>query len=138
MSQWKALAVSLIAVGTIAADKPDQPFRPMGEIAVLDMPLAEAQACVARTMDKSGSVLVLPVDGGADIDWGIGGGFLAPNTGEPYATFQLRENAAGKVTLAILYRHPMRAKVMRKTVDQLAKRCLVVRSMEPQVLPTPP
>lgn len=123
--------------GQAAAKTPDKPHRPMGKVAILDMPFNEAQACIARQLDESGSVLVLPVESGSDIDWTIPGALFAQTAGEPYATFQLRQDDQS-VRLNVLYRRPLSASSMEKTVRNLSKKCLVVKSyVDEPVVATP-
>ena len=69
--KWPILILAGFAA-TASADKDtDYPHRDWGHVATLDMSVAEATACIARALDKGGSVLVLPVDGGNDIDYSV-------------------------------------------------------------------
>ena len=125
-----ALILVLASATAASAQDTDKPHRPWGKVAVLGMSFNDARACIAREFDKRGSVLVLPVEGGVDIDWTIGGAPFAPNMGEPLMTFQLRTGA--EVTLSALYRHPLQAKTIDGTLRSLTKRCLVVREIRAQ------
>lgn len=123
-------AVGLMAAQPVsAATDTDFPHRDWGKIASLDMPFDEAQACIARELDKTGSVLVLPVDSGSDIDFSIGGSILTPNTGEPYLRFKLRR-IEHEITLRAYYRRPLSLKGLNGTVEALGRKCLKIARIE--------
>lgn len=130
MKRLPLIAAALVLALPAHAKTPDRPHRPAGQIAVLDMSVADAQACIARELDRTGSVLILPVEGGSDIDFTVPGGMFAQGKGEPYATFRLRD--AGEVTLSILYRRPLSAKSMLGSIKDMGKRCLIVKEMRPE------
>ncbi|SMC97193.1 hypothetical protein SAMN06272759_11517 [Novosphingobium sp. B1] len=79
-------------------------------------------------MDREGSVLVLPVDGGNDIDFSPGGLF-GTTTNEPILRYKVR--ADGSVsTMQLFYRHPVSQKLAGRYVEKLQKRCLKVRQID--------
>jgi hypothetical protein len=92
------------------------------------MTLADATTCVARTMDREGSVLVLPVEGGNDLDYSAGTMF-GGSVNEAWATFAIRGGQTS--TLRISYRHPVNQKWLRRVMRNLQKRCLRVRQIQP-------
>lgn len=120
---------ALIATTATAGPETDFPHRDWGKIATLDMNQADASACVARAMDREGSVLVLPVDGGNDIDFSPGGLFGA-TTGEPFLRFKVRGGGSTS-SLRVFYRHPIKQKLAGRYVEKLQKRCLKVRQIDP-------
>jgi len=126
------LAGFAVATASVALAGPetDFPHRDWGNVATLDMPAADAVSCIAREMDKSGSVLVLPTTGGTDIDYTLSGGLMNQNAGEPYMRFKVRADAAG-VTLRAFYRRPLSQKATDKTIAGLQKRCLRVEKVLP-------
>jgi len=120
-----ALAVTTSAY---AAPDTDFPHRDWGKVATLDMSAADATACVARAMDREGSVLVLPTAGGSDIDYTAGSMFGSLN--EPWVRFKIREKATGSA-LTIFYRHPVNQKWLRRVMRNFQKQCLKVASVSP-------
>jgi len=138
MKSVLAIAIALTIAAPISAKSPDRPYRPAGQIAVLNMPFNDAQACVAREMDKGGSVLILPTTGGSDIDFTLSGGLFAQATGEPYATFRLREISSNEVTLSAVYRRPLSAKSIINMMKALGRKCLVVKEMRLETPGPPP
>ena len=120
--------VAVIPACALASPETDQPHRPWGKTAILDMTPADAQTCIARSMDKIGSVLVLPIDGGTDIDFTLSGGWLTSSAGEAYARFQIRTDA-GSVKLSGLYRRPLGANFFDGMLKSLQKRCLIVKDV---------
>ncbi len=91
------------------------------------MTLADATACIARVMDREGSVLVLPVEGGNDLDYTAGTMFGSVN--ESWVRFQIRAGEA--TTLRIFYRHPVNQKWLRRVNRNLVKVCLKVIETRP-------
>lgn len=108
------------------AQQSDAPHRPMGQVFILDMAIEPARDCLSTELDKSGTMRVRPVDGGFDVEWGPPGGLFTKASDKHFFNFQLRETE-GVVRLSGLYRKPMSARSMIKTVDGLAKKCLVVK-----------
>jgi hypothetical protein len=125
-----AAAITMIPVAALA-DQDDAPHRPAGQIAILDMSVDDAQACLSRELDKNGGIQVLAVDGGADVDWAPPGGMFTKGSDKFFAKFRLRE-VAGEVSLSVLYRRPLSARSMVGTMHSLSKRCLVVKEMRPE------
>ncbi|WP_293875583.1 hypothetical protein [Sphingomonas sp. UBA978] len=126
--KWPILILAGFAA-TASADKDtDYPHRDWGHVATLDMSVAEATACIARALDKGGSVLVLPVDGGNDIDYSVD----VPWGKRPDAweRFKLRNDGA-TTTLRLFYRHPVSQKGAGKDVERLKKQCLRVSRVDP-------
>ena len=118
----------MLATGANAGENTDYPHRDWGKIATLDMTLDEATTCIARELARKGDVVVLPVDSGSDIDFAV-----RPIWGpkmEPWETFKIRQEA-GATTLRLFYRHPVTRKGAGKDVVRLQKRCLKVRSIDP-------
>lgn len=111
-----------------ADDDTDQPHREWGQIATIDMPLAEATACITRGIARSYErVLPVPAENGTDIDAGPGGGFWGV-AHDPWLRLRVRQDGDA-VTLRVLYRHPVSQKQVTKEVERLQKRCLKVRSI---------
>lgn len=124
------LAASLAFIPAASAGPDtDFPHRDWGQVAILDMTLADATSCIARAMDRDGAVLVLPVDGGNDIDFSPGTMF-GGSTNEPFLRFKVRESGDAS-TMRLFYRHPVRKKLAGRYVEKLQKRCLKVRSIDP-------
>lgn len=121
-------AAMAFAPVAIAGPDTDYPHRDWGQVATLDMTLDEATTCVARAMDRKGGVLVLPVEGGNDVDfthdvaWG--------KRMEPWLTFKLRAADRGS-TMQVFYRHPYTVGKVAVKVRWLQKRCLKVASITP-------
>ena len=124
------LLAALISTPALAGPETDYPHRDWGQIATLAMPASDAVACIARELDKNGSVLVLPVDGGTDIDFSISGPLFMQNAGEPYMRFKVRESE-GAVTMRAFYRRPLSQKSTDKTITGMEKRCLKVANKAP-------
>lgn len=124
-----AAALALVP-SAIAAPDTDYPHRDWGQVATLDMSLADATACIARAMDREGSVLVLPTEGGNDIDFSPGGLFGA-STFEPFLRFKVRPTGEF-AEMRLFYRHPVSQKKAGRYVEKLQKRCLKVRSIAPE------
>lgn len=122
-----AAALALAPAASAGPDT-DYPHRDWGQVATLDMKMPDATACVAREVDRKGAALVLPVDGGNDIDFSVGAAF--GNVGEPWIRFQLRQ-AGHDVQLRAAYRHPAHVKLVSKYIRGFQKRCLKVRSITP-------
>ncbi len=123
---------ALIAYGpsapASARSDTDYPHRDWGHVATLDMTIADATTCIARELNRNGDALVLPVEGGNDVDftvhvpWG--------KKMEPWETFKLR-SSGGVTTMRVFYRHPVRQNGVGKDVARLQKRCLKVKSIDP-------
>jgi hypothetical protein len=124
---WVVIAALILSAA--AAPDTDYLHRDWGQVATLDMSLADATACIARTLDREGSVLVLPVDGGNDLDYSAGTIF-GGSVNEPWAQFKIRGTAA-PTELRILYRHPVNQKWLRRVMRNLGKRCLKIGSLKP-------
>ena len=95
---------------------------------MLDMTVIDATACIARELGRSNDILVIPMDGGNDID-------IAPHPLwgrklEPLLTYKLR-TAEDFTKLTILYRHPFKPKVIDKDLRSLQRHCLKVTTIEP-------
>jgi hypothetical protein len=118
------LSAGAVLTGPMAKDT-DYPHRDWGQVATLDMTVAEATACIARQMDREGSVLILPVDGGNDLDYTAGTMFGSVN--EPWVRFQVR--AAPSTTLRISYRKPVGQKWLRRVMRNFQKSCLRVTNV---------
>lgn len=106
----------------------DYPHRDWGQVATLDMTVQDATTCIARTLSRRGDALVLPVDGGNDIDFAV-----RPMWGpkmEPWETYKVR-SSADRATLRLFYRHPVTAKGAGKDVRFLQKHCLKIASIKP-------
>jgi hypothetical protein len=129
MRKIAAMILVLAPMWPLAAGSDDQPHRRWDKTAWTEATLAETQACVARVMDRMGSVLVLPVEGGADIDFTIGGGLFVQGMGEPYARFQVRDEGSRR-TIFGLYRHPLRGNIFDGSVKSMQKRCAIVITVE--------
>jgi hypothetical protein len=129
----KWLAIILVGFDTSAAAAPDTdyPHRNWGQVATLDMSLAEATACIARTKTGGGaSTQVIPAEGGNDIDFRPSAGLFGGSVSEPWETFKVR-TVGGSTELRVFYRHPYRQGGITKDVARLQKRCLRVSSMRP-------
>lgn len=92
------------------------------------MSLSDATACVAREMSRKGKVLVLPVEGGNDIDFYMGS-MLGGPAGDAWERFLLRSSGS-VTTMTALYRHPATMKWVNKDVERMEKRCLNVTKSE--------
>ncbi len=125
--KWPAIILAGFAVSASAEKGSDQPHRDWGQVATLDMEVGAATACIARTMDREGSVLMLPVQGGSDLDYSAGT-FLGGSVSKPWATFHVRDKPA--TTLRITYRHPVNQKWIRRVMRNLTKSCLTVRRID--------
>ncbi|MGI9375975.1 MAG: hypothetical protein ACR2PC_07775 [Tsuneonella suprasediminis] len=75
------------------------------------------------------SILPVPLENGADIDAGPGGGLFGVAR-DPWMRLKVREES-GVVTLRVFYRHPVSQKQAGKTVERLQRRCLKVRNIAP-------
>lgn len=123
------LIAALLASPAYADDDTDYPHRDWGKSVKLDMTLGEATACVAREMDRKGSVLIVPVDGGNDIDFSAQSMFST--VGEPWERFKIRSKD-GETTLRIFYRHPVNRRwIENRDMKRLKKSCLKVLSITP-------
>lgn len=127
MTWWTLILAGFATPGAAQ----DYPHRDWGQVVTLDMTMADATACIAREMDRHGSVLVLPVEGGADIDFSVD--VMWGKQLDPWERFKLRTEE-GKTVLRVFYRKPTGPKSVGKDVERLRKRCLVIREMRP-VLP---
>lgn len=124
------VALALIAAPSAAFGRSDTdyPHRDWGKVVTLDMNITEATACLARELNRRGDALVVPVDGGNDIDftfhvaWG--------KKMEPWETFKIR-TAGGTTTLKVFYRHPVKQSAVDKDIRRLQKQCLKVRQIDP-------
>lgn len=125
--KWPAIILAGFAASASAGPDTDYPHRDWGQIATLDMSVADATACIARELNRTGSVLVLPVESGNDIDftanvpWG--------KKLEPWERFKLR-GAGDTSVLTLFYRHPVTRKGAGKDVARLQKRCLRVKAIQ--------
>jgi hypothetical protein len=125
-----ALILTLLASPAAAASDTDYPHRDWGQVATLDMTVPEATACIAREKNRQGGTLVIPVEGGNDIDFRAATGFFGGTVNEPWQTFKVRSEG-GATTLRIFYRHPFSQERMTKDVARLGRKCLKVRSTSP-------
>ena len=128
----KRLAIILAGFATVpahAGPDTDYPHRDWGKVAILDMTVAEATACVAREMRRHGPVLSIGAEGGNDIDWTPGGLFQSGGA-EPWITFRIRSEH-DQTRLRVLYRHPIIAKGVDGYIKKLEKRCLKVARISP-------
>lgn len=107
----------------------DDPHRDWGRTLTLDMSLADATACVAREMSRKGKVLVLPVEGGNDVDFFMGS-MLGGSAGDAWERFLLRSSGVA-TTMTVLYRHPATMKWVNKDVERMSKGCLKVSRTHP-------
>ena len=95
-------------------------------MAILDMSAPDAVTCIARELNRKGDAMILPVEGGGDIDFTVH--VMWGKKLEPWETFKVRtEN--GKTVLRIYYRHPVKAKGISKDVAKMQTRCLVVKAI---------
>ena len=124
-----AIIATLVAAPALASSDTDYPHRDWGQIATIDMPIGEATACIAREMTKAGKVLILPADGGNDIDFYMGS-ILGGGSGDPWERFQLRPSGESTV-LRALYRHPYKASTVSADVRRMGKHCLKVLKVGP-------
>lgn len=126
--KWPALILAGFALTASAEKDTDYPHRDWGQVATLDMSVTEATTCIARFLARKGDAIVLPVEGGNDIDFAV-----RPMWGpkmEPWESFKVRDEA-GVTTLRLFYRHPVRKKGAGKDIDRLVKACLKIRSLTP-------
>jgi len=108
----KRLAIILAGFAAVPAHAgPDYPHRDFGQVIALDMSLPDATSCIARSMDRYGSVLVLPNDGGDDIDFSAGTMF-GGSVNEAWISFKVRPDGDAS-NLRVFYRHPVIAKGVR-------------------------
>ena len=132
MPPMKNLAIILIgfaAAPAIAGPDTDYPHRDWGKVATINMPLADATACVARGIRKQyPSVMVVPAEGGSDIDAAPGGGLFGI-AHDPWLRLKVRGEGQ-KSTLRIFYRHPVNQKRIDKEVQKFEKLCLVVERID--------
>lgn len=126
--KWPALILAGFVASASVGPDTDFPHRDWGQVAMLDMTVADATACIARELNRSGSVLVLPVEGGNDIDFTVN--VLWGKKMEPWERFKLRGNGPTS-TLSLFYRHPVTQKGVGKDIARLQKKCLRVSSMRP-------
>lgn len=105
----------------------DYPHRDWGKVATLSMSVDEAAACIARTYNRRGGALVVPADGGVDID---ATSFATIPRGEPWQRFKLR-TAGDVTTMRVLFRRPLSAKRTEKDVRKLGADCLRISSIDP-------
>jgi hypothetical protein len=121
-----SLLLALTAAPASAGFGNNSPHRDWGHTITLDMTLNDAAACIAREMSRHGRVLILPVEGGNDIDFHANAGFATST--EAWETFKLREEG-GSVTLRALYRHPFTSTRVDSDVARLGNRCLISAQM---------
>lgn len=93
------------------------------------MSMNDATACIARGMQKKGPTLVLPQDGGTDIDF-TPGGFLGWGQPEAWMRFKVRA-VNGETVMRIFYKRPLSEKVTSKHVARLRKDCLHIAKLVP-------
>lgn len=129
--KWPIIILSGFAATASAKQNTDYPHRDWGQIVTLNMSLNDATACIAREKNRQGATLVLPVEGGNDIDWRSTTGFFGGVVSEPWETFKLRASN-GITTLSVFYRHPLRLGGVTKDIARLQKRCLIVTSIIPR------
>lgn len=120
--------ISLFALVALAPPPQDYPHRDWGRVAVLDMTIAEATACIARQLGRRADVMIIPVTDGNDID-------IAPRAmwgpkSEPWQTYKIR-GSDGVTTLHSFYRHPVKQNAVTKEVAKLQSACLKVRRIDP-------
>lgn len=128
-------AALCVASPALADPDTDYPHRDWGQVATLDMTLMDATACIARTLDRRGDAIVIPAEGGNDIDFAV-----RPAWGpkmEPWLSFKLREEGSA-TQLRIFYRRPMSRGKVANEVERLRKRCLMVSSITPSTDVNPP
>jgi hypothetical protein len=114
---------ALAAVPSASVAGPDYPHRDWGKVAILDMTAADAITCIARELNRNGDAMILPVEGGGDIDFTAH--VMFGKKLEPWETFKVRTEGE-KTVLRIFYRHPIRAKRLTKDVEKMRGRCLKV------------
>lgn len=121
---WLALILAgFAATGSAEVDK-DQPHRDWGQVATLDMSVADATACIIRAKSRGGAATqIIPTEGGNDIDFRASAGLFGGAVWKPWITYQLRRSGEGS-TLTVLYRHPYRQGGINKDIGNLAKACL--------------
>jgi len=125
---WAIIAAAGFAAISPADAGTDYPHRDWGQVAMLDMTVAEATACIARELDRNGSVLILPTEGGNDIDYTMD--VLWGKKPDAWERFKIRPNG-DKASLKVFYRHPVSQKETGKDVARLQKKCLVVATITP-------
>ncbi|WP_311271033.1 hypothetical protein [Sphingobium sp. WCS2017Hpa-17] len=116
-----------IAAPSLARSGTDYPHRDWGRVLTLDMSTTDATTCIARELNRTGDAVVLPVEGGNDIDFAV-----RPIWGpkmEPWETYKVR-SVNGATTLRVFYRHPMKPKTVAKDVARLQRQCLKILSNE--------
>jgi len=122
-----ALGAASIATAAYARSDTDYPHRDWGKAATLNMSLADATACIAREMGRRGGIVVIPADGGNDIDYSARTGF-GGTVDEPWMRFKL--SAEGDITgLRVFYRHPVTRRRIGKDVARMQEYCLKVVSI---------
>ena len=120
---------TLLAIGCSApAISQDYPHRDWGQVATLDMTVVDATACIAREQDRRGAVLVLPVEGGNDIDFSIDVAWGKKL--DPWVRFKIR-SIGDVTTLRVFYRRPYKSNRISKDIERLQKECLRVRNIGP-------
>lgn len=122
------LAAIFAVTSPALAQNPDHPHRDWGKVATLDMPLIDATSCIGRELNRAGDAMIVPVEGGNDIDWTA----HVPwgKKMEPWMTFQLR-GAGDRTILRVLYRRPIGPGRVSKDITKMQKRCLKVESIAP-------
>ncbi|WPZ05664.1 hypothetical protein [Pelagerythrobacter marinus] len=120
----RALTLLAALTSTAAIAGPDYPHRDWGQTLALDMTATEATACMARELDRQGEALIVPAEGGSDIDFSSDAMFGGA-VGEPWIRFQIREDDDA-TTLSALYRHPVNKRWIARVLRNAEKRCLKV------------
>lgn len=117
----------ILSTPALARSDTDYPHRDWGQVATLDMAVVEATACIARELGRKGDAVVIPMEGGNDIDFAV-----RPMWGpkmEPWETYKVRSES-GVTTLRVFYRHPVKRDGVGKDVARLQKQCLRVSKVE--------
>ena len=130
MKRIAILLAGFAAIPAHAGPETDFPHREWGMVAMLNMSLTDATACVTRELARQyGRTTPVPAEGGTDIDGGPGGGLFGLAY-DPWVRIKVRE-ANGVVTLGASYRHPVSAKQLGKVITRMQKRCLRVAEIRP-------
>lgn len=122
---WITLPIAAAIVSASASKDTDYPHRDWGQVAVLNMTMTEATACVTRLLSRQyGRVTPVPADGGNDIEGGPGGGFFGV-AHDPWVSYHVRGDGKG-ATLRVFYRHPISQANISRDVRRMSEKCLKV------------
>jgi hypothetical protein len=112
------LAIAL-APATSNAESPT-PMRPFAEAIVTKVKMMEAQACATRDIAHYGQAVVVPVDGGVEIDELTR--TLVTSPSDPRFRLRVTDNGEDR-KIEAFYRHPVSAKLVAWRLAKMKRTC---------------